>query len=148
MNGDKNTQLCTFRVADLFCGVRIGEVREILRFHELTPVPLAPPEVTGLINIRGLVVPAIDMRVRLQKPKRSHQDNLINVVVQDEEQATSLIVDTIEDVIDVGSELYEAAPQTLSKAAQYYLRGVYKLDVGLLLELDVGRVTDVFYDHN
>ena len=68
---NENTQFCTFRVADLLYGVSVRRVQEVLRFQEMTPVPLAPGAVQGLINLRGQIVTAVDMRQILQLPDRA-----------------------------------------------------------------------------
>src|SRR5579883_2746531 len=88
-------QLSTFFVADLFFGVDVLCVQEILRCQQMTRVPQAPAVIEGLINLRGQIVTAIDMRRRLGLPPRSGSQMPTNVVVRNDEGAVSLLVDEI-----------------------------------------------------
>jgi len=132
---DEN-QFCTFYVDDLFLGVEVVKVQEVLRFQDMTHVPRAPSAVTGLINLRGQIVPAIDLRTCLGLPPRGEGERPMNVVIRLEEGCCSLLVDEIGDVVEVDSDHFEAPPQNLHAAARGLIRGVYKLDGSLLLILD------------
>ena len=136
-------QFSTFFVADLFFGVDVLHVQEVLRFQQMTHVPLAPDVVDGLINLRGQIVTAIDMRRRLQLPSRAAGQTPMNMVVRTEEGAVSLLVDEIGDVLDVEASTYERPPENLDPAARGIIRGVYKLKERLLLILDVERTVDL-----
>lgn len=133
-------QFCTFYVDDLFLGVDVLEVQEVIRHQEMTVVPLAPEVVKGLINLRGQIVTAVDLRTRMGLEPRSTQedgDESLNVVVHtDEGAAVSLLVDAIGDVLQVSDEVLEAPPPTLPSAAGEVIDGVYKLDGTLLLVLN------------
>src|SRR5271166_5637497 len=94
-------QYSTFFVADLFFGVDVLNVQEVLRFQPMTPVPQAPGVIEGLINLRGQIVTAIDMRRRLRLPPRGGEQMPMNMVVRTGEGAVSLLVDEIGDVLDV-----------------------------------------------
>src|SRR5438046_2560899 len=94
-------QYCTFMVADLFFGIDVRRVQEVLRGQEVTPVPRAPAVIEGLINLRGQIVPAVDVRRRLGLAPRSADAQPMNMVVRTEEGAASLLVDEIGDVLDV-----------------------------------------------
>ena len=100
------SQLCTFFVGDYHFGVDVLQVQEVLRFHEMTAVPLAPPVVRGLINLRGQIVTALDLRHRLGlQPAAPHVEHA-NVIVRTHDGAVSLLVDEVGDVIDnAGLEL-------------------------------------------
>ena len=104
-------QYSTFFVADLFFGVDVLRVQEVLRFHQMTRVPLAPGVIEGLINLRGQIVTAIDMRRRLQLPAREDNQTPMNMVVRTEDGAVSLLVDEIGDVLDVDSATFERPPR-------------------------------------
>lgn len=136
------SQYATFFVADLFFGVDVLCVQEVLRSQQMTRVPQAPPVIEGLINLRGQIVTAVDMRRRLGLPPR---DGLtpMNMVVRTEEGAVSLLVDEIGDVLDVEAALYERPPENLDPAARDVVRGVYKLPDRLLLILDAERTVDL-----
>src|SRR5258708_20604911 len=96
-------QFSTFFVADLFFGVDVLNVQEVLRFQEVTPVPLAPGVIEGLINLRGQIVTAIDMRRRLGLPPREPGVRPMNIVVRTQENSASLQVAEIGDVLDVAA---------------------------------------------
>ena len=129
-------QFCTFYVDDLFLGVEVVQVQEVLRYQEMTHVPQAPSAVYGLINLRGQIVPAIDLRTCLGLPPRGEDARPMNVVIRLEEGACSLLVDEIGDVVEVDAESFETPPQNLNANARGLIRGVFKMDGSLLLILD------------
>jgi purine-binding chemotaxis protein CheW len=132
-------QYCTFSVGGHYFGLDVLKVQEIIRFQEMTRVPLAPPEVSGLINLRGQIVTAIDLRRRLELSDRPADQLPINVVVHTDDGAISLLVDEIGDVLEVPEKLFERPPDTLTGVARELILGAYKLDTGLLLILDMER---------
>lgn len=121
-------QFATFYVDGLFFGVDVLDVQEVLRFQEMTQVPLAPPTIQGLINLRGQIVTAIDMRRRLALRLRPEGEIPMNVVIRAEEGAVSLLVDEIGDVLDVGEEAREPVPENIPPLQRDLLAGVAKLD--------------------
>jgi purine-binding chemotaxis protein CheW len=134
--GQEATQFCTFHVEDLYFGVDVQEVQEVIRYHEMTRVPLAADAVKGLINLRGQIVPAIDMRRQLDLPDRDAEQLPMNVVVRTDDGPVSLLVDEIGDVVEVDPETYEPRPETVRGAARRLVNSVYKLPDRLLLVLD------------
>jgi purine-binding chemotaxis protein CheW len=136
-------QFSTFFVADLFFGVDVLRVQELLRFQHMTPVPLATEVIEGLINLRGQIVTAIDMRRRLRLPPRAGNQTPMNMVVRTDDGAVSLLVDEIGDVLDVQDATYELPPENLDPAARELIRGVYKMKDRLLLVLDAERTVDL-----
>ena len=102
-------------------------------------MPLAPPVVRGLINLRGQIVTAIDLRRRLDLSDRPADQLPVNVVVHTDDGAVSLLVDEIGDVLEVPEELFERPPETLQGTARELIRGAYKLPDRLLLILDTER---------
>jgi purine-binding chemotaxis protein CheW len=136
-------QFSTFFVADLFFGVDVLHVQEVLRSQQMTSVPQAPDVIEGLINLRGQIVTAIDMRRRLGLPQRTGDLAPMNIVVRTLDGAVSLLVDEIGDVLDMDSSTYERPPQNLDPAARELIRGVYKLKDQLLLVLDEERTVDL-----
>jgi purine-binding chemotaxis protein CheW len=136
-------QFSTFFVADLFFGVDVLNVQEVLRFQQMTPVPQAPGVIEGLINLRGQIVTAIDMRRRLRLPARADDKSPMNIVVRTSDGAVSLLVDEIGDVLDMDASTYERPPENLDPAAKELIRGVYKLNGRLLLVLDAERTADL-----
>jgi purine-binding chemotaxis protein CheW len=138
-----NRQYCSFYLDGHFFGVEVMKVQEVLRYQEMTRVPLAPDEVRGLINLRGHIVTAIDMRRRLKFPERPDGQEPMNVVVRTEDGEVSLLVDEIGDVLEVDESTFERAPETINREARELVRGVYKLQDKLLLVLDSERVVNL-----
>jgi len=136
-------QLSTFFVADLFFGVDVLDVQEVLRSQQMTPVPQASEMVEGLINLRGQIVTAIDMRRRLRLPPRAESETPMNMVVRTADGAVSLLVDEIGDVLDVDDAAYEQLPGNLDLATREMIHGVYKLKDRVLLVLDTEKAVDV-----
>ena len=132
-------QLATFRLDGDLYGVEVEHVQEVLRSQSITRVPLAPPAVAGLINLRGQVVTAIELRERLGRPARQAGTEAVVIVVRLHGEAVSLLVDSIADVVDVDVRDFEAPPDTLDGSARDLIRGAYKLDGQLLLALDVHK---------
>jgi purine-binding chemotaxis protein CheW len=129
-------QLCTFYLDNHFFGVDAHTVQEVIRYQEMTRVPLTADCVSGLINLRGQIVTAIDMRKRLGFKDRPADKLPMNVVIRSEHGAISLLVDRIGDVIEVGNEEFETPPNTLQGAARELIQGAYKLEGKLLLVLN------------
>ncbi len=136
-------QFSTFFVADLFFGVDVLHVQEVLRSQHMTSVPQAPDVIEGLINLRGQIVTAIDMRRRLLLPPNTSDQASMNMVVRTPDGAVSLLVDEIGDVLDMEASTYERPPDNLAPAAKDLIRGVYKLKDRLLLVLDEERTVDL-----
>ena len=132
-------QLATFRLDGDLYGVEVEHVQEVLRSQQLTRVPLAPSAVAGLINLRGQVVTAIELRERLGRPPRPEGTDAVVIVVRLHGEAVSLLVDSIADVVDVDAADFEAPPDTLEGSARDLIHGAYKLDGKLLLALDVQK---------
>ena len=133
------SQLATFWLDGDLYGVEVEHVQEVLRSQSITRVPLAPPAVAGLINLRGQVVTAIELRERLGRPPRPAGTDAVVIVVRLHGEAVSLLVDSIADVVDVEAGDFEAPPDTLDGQARELIRGAYKLDGKLLLALDVQK---------
>lgn len=129
-------QLCTFVVGSHLFGIDVCFVHEVIRSQAMTVVPLAPKIVRGLINLRGQIVTAVDMRHRLELPPFEEGYEPMNVVVQNGEGAISLLVDEIGDVLDVDVRQQEQTPPGVSDVVKDILDSVYKLEKKLLLVLD------------
>lgn len=136
-------QFCTFFVEDLFLGVEVSCVQEVIRYQELTHVPLTPGVIAGLMNLRGQIVTAIDVRRRLGLAERAPEELPLNVVLRTADGAVSLLVDQIGNVIEVNDDSFERPPQTLTGRARELILGAYKLDGTLLLVLDAARALEV-----
>ncbi len=141
MNDER--QLCTFYLDQYYFGVDVLNVQEVLRYQEMTSVPLAPPEVEGLINLRGQIVTAIDMRRRLELPERTSGEPPLNVIIRTEDGAVSLLVDEIGDVLEVNEDAFEGPPETVSGVAREIIEGAYKQPDRLLLVLSPEKTVDL-----
>ena len=140
---DRDLEYCTFFVDGHYFGLDVLKVQEITRYQEMTRVPLASPVVRGLINLRGQIVTAIDLRRRLQMDDRPEDRQPINVVVHTDDGAVSLLVDEIGDVLKVSHDLFESPPETLRSPVRDLIQGAYKLPDLLLLVLDTERLISV-----
>ncbi|WP_250445511.1 chemotaxis protein CheW [Actinotalea sp. C106] len=134
-------QLATFVLDGAHYGVDVLHVQEALRSQVRTPVPVAPPGIAGLVNLRGQVVLTVDLRVRLGLEPLAADAEPMMVVVQVDGEPVSLLVDEIGDVIDVEDSQFETPPDTLDGGLRDVVVGAYKLDRGLLLALDVDAAT-------
>jgi purine-binding chemotaxis protein CheW len=135
----ESQQFATFFLNGLFLGVEVRKVQEVIRYQEMTRVPLAPSMIQGLINLRGQIVTAIDLRDRLAFPPRAAGQLPMNVVVRSDDGAVSFLVDEIGDVVEIEDTARERPPETLKGIARDLITSVYKLKERLLLVLDTER---------
>jgi purine-binding chemotaxis protein CheW len=134
----ERTPMCTFHVADLFLGIAAVQVQEVFRHREITPVPLAAPLVLGLLNLRGRVLPVLDLRRPLGRPQRSPAAPApVHILVNTSDGPVSLLADSVGDVLEVDAADFEAPPDTLGGVARRLLRGAYKMERRLLLVPDI-----------
>ena len=139
LNDDQ--QYCTFLLERLLFGVQVDRVQEVLRPQPITRVPMAPAGASGLLNLRGQIVTAIDLRSRLDLPRAEDEDALMNVVIRTGvDSVVSLQVDSIDEIVTVNESTFERAPDTLDRNVRQLITGAYKLDNTLLLCLDVDKV--------
>lgn len=131
---------CTFYIDGAYFGVDALHVQEVLRSQPMTSVPLSPSEVHGLINLRGQIVTAIDLRRRLGLPDRTDTNESMNVVVRTDDGPVSFLVDEIGDVIEVGEDGLDDAPETVGDIERELIAGIHQMDAGLLIILDVAAM--------
>jgi len=136
-------QFATFFVDRLLFGVEVLRVQEVLRYQEITSVPKAPDVIEGLINLRGQIVTAIDVRRRLGLPAREAGRAPMNMVVRSDDGAVSLLVDEIGDVLQVDESAFEPTPENLDARIRDLTTGMYKLKDRLLLILDTKKAVDL-----
>ena len=134
-----SNRLVTFTLDGRLYGVDVASVQEVLRGQPQTRIPLAPESVSGLINLRGQVLSAVELRARLGLPDRAADQDAMLVVVRVAGETIALLVDTIGAVIDVDEEQFELPPDTLTGPSREFLHGAYKLEDQLLLALDIDR---------
>jgi purine-binding chemotaxis protein CheW len=136
------TSFCSFRLGDFLFGVQAGRVQEVLRGLPITPVPLAPPGVMGLLNLRGQVVNVLDLKKRLGLKETPAGQEPFCVILKDRDQWLGLLVDEIGDVLEPSPDSFEEAPANLNGEARKLIRGAYKLRKRLLLVLDLDKALD------
>jgi purine-binding chemotaxis protein CheW len=131
---------CTFHVGNQHYGVPVDDVQEVLSENHITSMPLSPPAILGLMNIRGQIVPAVAMRRVLSDQQDVDMESAMNVVVRHDGVEISLVVDRIDDVIHVAKNAIERPPDTLNRSLKRFIRGVVQMAGELLLILDVHAV--------
>jgi purine-binding chemotaxis protein CheW len=130
-------QFCTFHVGELLLGIEVARIQEVLRGTKVTPVPKTPPAVSGLINLRGQIVTAVDLRTLFGFDEEHGTDHgAVMLIVDSDAELRSLVADSVGDVVEVEEDDYEEPPDTLKGEARNLIRGAYKLKDGLLLLLD------------
>jgi purine-binding chemotaxis protein CheW len=135
----QTSQFCTFYLGKLLFGVELKGVQEVIRSLEMTKVPLAPAVVSGLINLRGQIVTAVDLRRRLELEPSPPGTIPMNVVVRSQDGAVSLLVDEIGDVVEAEEITFEPPPETLQGSVRTMILGVHKLNGRLLHVLDIEK---------
>ena len=134
------TQYCTFELGPLLLGVEARHVQEVLRAQPITPVPLAPDFVRGLMNLRGQIAIVIDLRKRLDALEQSTELPLINVLLHTKAGLVSVQTDRVGDVLTAESENIDCVPDTLRGRARNVLTGALRLPERILLLLDPERI--------
>lgn len=129
-------QYCTFYLDDGLYGIPILKLQEIVRYRDMMTVPLAPPEVAGLLNLRGQIVMAIDLRARMGLASRKIDNRPINLIVRSASDTISLLVDRIGDMVEVDSTMFDPTPPTVPSGIRDLVSGTYKLSNQLLVVID------------
>lgn len=143
VNSALNTQLCGFKIKGDCYAISVLDVQEVIKPHSLTKVPLSPPYVKGLINLRGQIVTSISLRKLFGMDDREEGEEHMNIIVRNGDSLYALMVDEILDVIDVHEGSFEKIPETISEKIRKYIKGVYKLSDSLLILLDLEKVLTV-----
>ena len=136
-------QFCTFYLDHLLFGVESQKIQEVVTYRELRPVPLAPPVVSGLMNLRGQVVVALELRRQLELAERPAHMPPVCLVVRAAGGTVCLLADEVGNVVEVRKRTFEPSPETLKGLAREMIRGVHKLPERLLLVLDTERAVNV-----
>ena len=135
MNSVDGMTYVSFSIAGHYFGLRASEVEEVVMAPEITEVPLAPEYLSGLINLRGQIIPALRGSVLLGLPENA-QGELVSLILRLKSGLVGLQVDRIGDVLQVERDSCEAVPGNLSPALKQSLKGIYRTGGRLLLELD------------
>ncbi len=135
----------TIMIGDQIFGIPILQVQDVLGEQKVTRVPLAPPAVAGSLNLRGRIVTAIDVRTCLGMPRReksNDQRQEMSVVVENQNELYSLMIDRVGDVMSLQERDYENNPSTLDPQWRSVCQGIYRLKDRLLVVLDVPRLLE------
>jgi purine-binding chemotaxis protein CheW len=137
-----NGEFVSITVAGQLFGIPVLQVQDVLGPQRITRIPLAPPEVAGSLNLRGRIVTAIDLRIRLRLPRLPEGQRGMSVVVDHGGELYSVMVDAVGEVLSLRAENAERNPATLDPVWRDVSGGIYRLDKSLLIVLDVARVLD------
>ena len=137
--GEVVFHLVTFHLLREEFGIEIGSVQEIIRATDITPVPVAPSHVRGVINLRGKIIPVVDLRKRLSLPVADVSDAQRIIVVELGEKRIGMLVDSVSQVIKVPAGVVEEIPEEATSIDENYIKGVGKLDSHLIIILDLNR---------
>jgi purine-binding chemotaxis protein CheW len=135
-------EFVTIMLGSQLCGIDVLKVQDVLGPQKITRVPLAPPEVSGLLNLRGRIVTAIDLRKRLGLEERADDDKGMSVVVEHNGELYSLTVDSVGEVLRFPVDEFERNPATLDPQWRRFSEGVYRLNQGLLVVLNDDGLLD------
>jgi purine-binding chemotaxis protein CheW len=137
------TEYVTVTIGDHLFGLPIFRVQDVFALDRLTRVPLAPPEVAGVLNLRGRVVTAIDMRARLDLGAREKDALVMAIGIEMKGESYGLLVDSVGEVMRLANSACEAKPANIDARLSRVAAGIYRLDGQLLVVLDVDRVLDI-----
>jgi len=137
---EKELQLVSFKLAEEEFGVEILRVKEINRMVEVTPVPESPTFVEGVINLRGKVIPIVDLRKRIGLPERAHDKDTRIIVVELDDQLVGFVVDSVSEVLRIRTSITEPPPAMVAGIDEEYITAIGKLADRLLILLDLDRV--------
>ncbi len=130
-------QLCTFRLGSLHLGIDVLSIQEVIKCPALTPVPLAPNAIEGLLNLRGQILTAIDLRRQFNLATDSEaRSGKMLIIVRTRRIEAALLVDSVGEVIDVSEETFEETTANVPASVRPYIVGVHKLEKRLLHVLD------------
>lgn len=146
----KSNEYLTFMLAGQLFGVSVLQVNDVLRSQKTTRTPLAPPTIAGIMNLRGRIVTVIDVRRCLNQSPASEGSGGMSVVVEQNGELFSLIIDAVGDVLTLDEDNIEPIPPTLDAAWSAVAAGVYKLPDQLLVTLDVKKLlaSAQFYENS
>ena len=139
--GDENTtEFVTVKIADQIFGLPIEQVQDVFMPETITQVPLALPEVAGVLNLRGRIVTAIDMRKKLHMPPKEGEANQMAVGIEFNNESYGLIIDEVGEVLKLNQSGFEKNPANLDPRWAMISAGVQRLDGQLMVILDVNRL--------
>jgi len=132
----------TFHIGGQLFGIGVLRVQDVLNHCRTARIPLAPPEIAGSLNLRGRIVTALDVRLRIGLPPREGDRSGMSIVVDHQGELYSLIVDTVGEVLPLDPGAFERSPPTIDPRLRDYAEGIFRLEKQLLVVLDVDRLLD------
>lgn len=139
----KNLQLVVFNIGKELYGVGIDNVQEIVRVPEVTEVPDAPAFLEGVINLRGRIVPVIDLRKRLRLQGMEKTKSTRVLITENGKSQVGLLVDSVSEVLKVQPDDIEAPPEMVSAIGVEYITGVAKMEERLIILLDLKKILSI-----
>ncbi len=139
MRGETMFHLVAFTLGREEYGVEINSVQEIIRAADITPVPGAPVHVTGVINLRGKIIPVVDLRRRFGLPEIEANEEQRIIIVEIGEKRLGMLVDGVSQVIRIPSAVIEEIPEEATTLDENYIKGIGKLEGRLIVILDLNR---------
>ena len=139
---DEDTQkdkYLTFRIASEDYGIAIVNVTEIIGIQSITEIPEMADYIKGVINLRGKVIPVMDIRLRFKLPPREYDERTCIVVVEIDGTSVGLVVDTVNEVADIPEEQVEPAPKSKREGGSY-IQGIGKIGQDVKILLDINRI--------
>jgi purine-binding chemotaxis protein CheW len=140
--GGERVQVVSFQLASEEYGVDISQVQEIIRMVEITHVPRAPRFMEGVINLRGQLIPIIDLRTRFGMARAEHTKSTRIVVTEIGSKRVGMVVDSVSEVLNIPLENVEDAPDMIAGVGTEYIQGVGKVNDRLIILLDLTMVID------
>ncbi|MGH6893800.1 MAG: chemotaxis protein CheW [Dongiaceae bacterium] len=140
IGSENHRDYVTMSIGSQMFGIPVMSVQDVLGPQQITRVPLAPPEVAGSLNLRGRIVTAVDVRLRLGMPKKEHGKPPMSVVVEHEGELYSLLVDSVGEVLSLNLKDYQRNLPTLNARLREFSDGIYRLNGALLVVLSVGSL--------
>lgn len=138
--GLKSSQIVTFKLAAEEYGVDITKVQEIILLGDITRVPEVPEFIEGVINLRGNVIPIVDLRKRFRLKQVDRNEETRIIVVNVNSKVIGIVVDAVNEVLRIGQSEIEPPPSTISGVGKEYLKGLVKLEKRLLILLDIESI--------
>lgn len=146
LSGDGVTEYVTVTIGEQLFGLPIAQVQDVFIPGRMTPVPLAPPEIAGVLNLRGRIITAVDMRARLGLAKRDDAEESMAVGIEYGGESYGLIIDAVGEVLKLDRQEMVPPPVNLDVRLARVAAGVYRLSTELLVILNVARLLDVKSD--
>ncbi len=142
LDSGRTEEFVTFMIAGQLFGIPVLQIQDVLSSYKITRIPLAPSEITGSLNLRGRVVTAIDVRLRLGLPPRPSDADSMSIVAENGGELYSLMVDSVGEVMALSQSAYERNLPTLDAKFRTFSDGIYRLENELMVVLDVNRLLD------